>query len=218
MPHASSPPAVARLVFGVFLVMFVAATASAQPPGETEEALAASELRIGSISGLDHAGGPPSIGGGLRFRPFSQLRRLAIYTAGDYRRLDATVSFDEALNSRFRLVHSALDLGASLGFDLVTTRRATIDVGAGVAFLRTTTGFQIASENGFVDDDKKWEGVCGFSGFRSRCSRDHAAAGALSAGVRVLVRPDGGLYVGADYTRLTNGANLAMAVIGVRTK
>ena len=38
-----------------------ARTAAAQPAGETSEMLVASELRIGAITGLDHAGGPPSL-------------------------------------------------------------------------------------------------------------------------------------------------------------
>jgi hypothetical protein len=208
-----------RLALALLLVVFAREIAWAQPAGDnTEEILAASELRIGAITGLEHDGGPPSAGGGLRFRPWTHMPRLGIYAAADYRRLGATTSFDEALNSRVRLVRSALTVAGSLAFDVVSTRRAAIDVRAGIAFFRATTGFQIASENGFVDDDKDWEGVCGFSGFRSRCSNDYAAAGAVSAGLRILVKNNGAFYVGADYTRLTNGANLAMAVIGVRTK
>ena len=66
--------------------------------------------------------------------------------------------------------------------------------------MRTRTNFLIDSTQGFAFDDKIWENVCPFEGFKERCSTDYQNTAAYALGFRHDLVRSGFTFVGADYT------------------
>lgn len=206
-----------RLGVGVLSLLAIAATASAQS-SEADETLSAVELRTGVITSRGSAGGPPSIGGALEFRPWRSLRRVSVQASSDFRHLSRREIFDEEFATRARVGRSVFLLGGALGIDLLRTSRTTIAARGGATFLRDYATFEIPPGSGALvsTPGAEWETACVFAPYNRRCDADYEVTGTATIGFRYTVRPNGGFFVGADYTRLMRGENMFLVVIGAR--
>ena len=121
--------------------------------------------------------------------------------------------FDPSLGSYARRNSYLLLFNPSLGVDLLQTSRVLVTVRGGGAWTadRTTFSLERAEVN---EDESPYENVCDLQAFEARCSTSYGFVGTAGAGVRVFVMRDGGLAVGADYTRYSNGWNQVVGTIG----
>jgi hypothetical protein len=194
-----------------------AATASAQS-SDAASTLASVELRTGIIPSGSFTGGPPSIGAALEFRPWSgTARRLSIHGSGDFRHLSRREGFDDELSTRARVGRSVFLLGGALGVDLVRTSQVALVARGGATFVRDYGTFEVPTGTiSLTNTFEEWETGCTFAPYNRRCDTNYDVAGTATLGVRYTIRPNGGLVVGADYTRFTSGQNVFMVVVGAR--
>jgi hypothetical protein len=198
--------------------------ASAQPVGVTTPAATAPspelDLRLGALWPEDGAEPRPAVGGRLALRPWASTLsgRLSAQFTIDFRSFGGQDGFDDLFQVRRRITRNRLLLAAGIGVDLLRTARTTVDVRAGGAIVRTRTNFLIDSSQGFVFDNKIWENVCPFEGFRERCSTSYDVTPAFSLGLRRDLVASGFTYIGADYTALGLGQHVLMGTIGMRLR
>jgi hypothetical protein len=178
------------------------------------------DLRLGALWPEDGAEPRPAIGGRLALRPWTSVLsgRLSLQFTGDFRSFGGENGWDEFFQVRRRIARNRLLLGAAIGFDLLRTERTAFEVRAGAALVRTRTNFLIDSTQGFVFDDKLWENVCPFEGFKERCSTDYENTAAFSLGFRHDLVRSGFTFVGADYTALGLGQHILVGTVGMRLR
>lgn len=174
----------------------------------------------GSIGGLwpivtDDAAEP--VTGGFRIGVYLGTSPVARRLLGEFAFSGLSVRhdeyFDAALGSFAQSNSYVFVFNPSLGVDLLQTSRVLVTVRAGGAWTADRTTFSL--ERAEVDEDESpYENVCDLQAFAPRCSSDYGFVGTAGAGVRVFVMRHGGLAVGADYTRYSNGWNQVVGTIG----
>jgi hypothetical protein len=205
---------------GVLLIAGAPALAQPALPSVSPSASPELDLRIGGLWPEEGAEPRPAIGGRLALRPWTSVLsgRLSLQFTADFRSFGGQNGFDEFFQVRRRIARNRLLLGAAIGVDLLRTARTTLDLRAGAALVRTRTNFLIDSSQGFTFDDKLWENVCPFEGFKERCSTGYEGTPAWAAGFRHDLVPSGFTFVGIDYTGLGLGRHLLVGTVGMRLR
>lgn len=217
-PHRSL--SIATLV-GVFLFATAPVLTQSAPTSSSSTAPSPElDLRLGALWPEDGAEPRPAMGGRLALRPWPSALsgRLSVQFTGDFRSFGGENGWDDFFQVRRRVARNRLVLGAALGVDLLRTERTALDVRAGAALVRTRTNFLIDSSQGFVADDKIWENVCAFEGFKERCSTAYEGTPAVSVGFRRDLVQSGFTFVGIDYTAFGLGQHLLVGTVGMRLR
>lgn len=177
------------------------------------------EIRIGSAIPPDKGPGGDTTGlfGGLIAFPLGRMflgGRSSVQFAADYSEFERTLFTDPTLGQAAASDYQWL-LTPRFGFTTFRTPRFVTDVHVGPSIRIERTTFALASTPDASDDGgDHYENVCDLVIAADRCRSSYKGLFTLGAGFRLLRKPGGILFFGAEYGWNSSNRHQIVGTIG----